>query len=125
VTSPLRGPQNSEGGGFAAADSLRRAGEMQYSLRQEPDSHLTLRTVIVRAIEYQHSAITQTVPPGRQEISYLLTAETDAIQLEMTTRWALTATAREPETVRTQMTEHLRSATSAYKAAIERSQRSP
>ena len=105
--------------GHVPGTPVQQPGEMQYYLRQTSDSRLSLTGVIVRAIEYPRSATTQVVPLGRQEISYLAITETDAIRLEMTARWALAAIAAEPETVRTQMTEYVRSATNAYKAAIE------
>lgn len=127
VWDAVWGPSPSDGlvaWGHIPATPVQEVGEMQYFLfRPTPDSQLLLSSVIVRAIEYQRSAITQAIPVGRQETSYLLTAQPDGIRLELTSRWAPTAKAREPETVRTQMIEYVRSSASSYKTAIERSQR--
>jgi hypothetical protein len=120
-------PGSSGDGGLACGHipgtPVQEPGEMQYFISPRSDDQLVLKTVIVREVDPQHSALVQSMVPPHQEDSYLLTAETGGIQFEMTSRWAQASIRGEPELVRERMTEHVRSATSRYKAGIEQSQR--
>jgi hypothetical protein len=85
-------PGSSGDGGLACGHvpgtPVQEPGEMQYFISPRSDGQPVLRTVIVREVDPQHSAIVQSLGPQHDEDSYLLTAETGGIQLGMTSRVA-------------------------------------
>ena len=109
--------------GHVPGTPMQEPGEMQYFISPRSGNQLDLTAVVVREIDPPRSATVQSLGPLHHEDSYLLTAETGGIQLRMTTSWALASTGGEPELVREQATESVRSATADYKAAVEQSQR--
>jgi hypothetical protein len=109
--------------GHVPGTPSQEAGEMQYFVSRRGDGRLRVRTVLVRDVAYQRSAVTQAVLPPHVRTDYLLVAEGDASRLELTVRWAEAAFADEPGLVRANMTESVRSAADIYKSAVEESDR--
>jgi hypothetical protein len=126
VWSPASPASSGDGAlacGHIPGTPVQEPGEMQYFISPRSDGRLVLKAVIVREVDPQHSAVVQSVGSPHQESSYLLTAETGGIQLEMTSRWARASIRDEPELARERQAEFVRSATGSYKAAIEDSRR--
>ena len=123
VWSPTSSGDGALACGHIPGTPVQEPGEMQYFISPGPDGHLVLKAVIVREVDPQHSAIVQGLGSPHQESSYLLTAETGGIQLEMTSRWARASVRDEPELARERQAEFVWSATASCKAATERSQR--
>jgi hypothetical protein len=119
VWAPATSWSGSVASGHVPGTPLQQAGEMQYFVSRNGDGRLAVSTVVVREVAYQRGAVTQDVSPPHQELSYLFAAEMDATRLELTTRWADAAMAGEPQVVRSQMTDFVRSAVNHYKSTIE------
>jgi hypothetical protein len=123
VWSPASSGDGALACGHIPGTPVQEPGEMQYFISPGSDGHLVLKAVTVREVDPQRSAMVQSVGSPHQESSYLLTAETGGIQLELTSRWARASVRDEPELARERQAEFVRSATDGYKAAIEHSQR--
>jgi hypothetical protein len=104
--------------GHVPGTPVQQAGEMQYFVSRNGDGRLTLSTLFVREVAYQRGAVTQDVSPPHRELSYLLAAEMDATRLELTTRWADAAMAGEPQVVRSNMTDFVRSSCAGAECAL-------
>jgi hypothetical protein len=120
IWSPTQPGDGTLASGQVPGTPVREPGEMQYVIRRNADGQLAMTTVIVREMAYQHSALTDGLGLTHPEMSYLLTEEKDGVRLEMTSSWHQPAMVGEPQAVRNQNAQFVRSVTAEYKAAIEK-----
>jgi Polyketide cyclase / dehydrase and lipid transport len=110
--------------GLVPGTPKRQAGEMRYVIVRHADGQLIASASMVRELAEGRSLVTQRLEPPHYEVRYRVAPAPGGTRLELTMCWPDAPVTDKGEQLRSQLTQALQQAATAYQMAIEAGGRS-